>query len=360
MLAVAFQLMTPTSVARGDVDNYAAHSAAILDGAVPYFDLEFEHFPISIAPIILPELLVALGIDYVSAFVFLTVAAFVALSVVVDRIGRFSGDPGAGRRWLLLTTPMLPFLLYRLDVWSTLFAALAYLAILETSTRRYNAFVLLGIGTKGWPAVYAAIDWVRGRRRQAVVFVATAAVLAAVLLATPGFRSGRSFTGIHIETLAGSLVLLSRPMQEIPVQIVTAAGAVYVEAGPWAIMANLAAGLSVAGASLVLLRRNNRSDHWLLSSAVFAVLLASPLLSAQFLLWVTPFAALVVRRSLHMFLAGAGAMTTALLTWWEPASFGWAVLLVSRNLLLIACVVALLSAPTDDHVGRTSRRNLPV
>ncbi len=120
---------------------------------------------------------------------------------------------------------------------------------------------------------------------------------------------------------------------------------------PCSIAVNTAIGLPIVASAVLLFRRNGRPDHWLLGMLTLGVMLASPLLSTQFILWLTPFVVLVRKPLLHILVGPAGGLSTLLLVWWAPDSLGWATLLVARNAVLLACAVALT---TSSKVSRTA------
>lgn len=347
--AMIVQLLTPYSVLRGDPTIFVDYANRMLDGAIPYFDFDFEHLPLSALVVLAPALLERLipGLSYDVAFVVFSTIALIVTAVVVDRTGIELDDRDAGRRWIAIAMPLFPVALYRMDPWSALVAALAFLALQRNDGGRYVGFAFAGIATKGWPVVLAGRDWLQGHRLRATILLIGTATLGITMLLLPGFRSGRSFDGVHLETLTGSVTLLTRLIGDHPHGIEAAAGALYIGIGSWAVAANGLAGFTVW--ALAARRGHNKSDAWLMSCLVLGLLLASPLLSAQFLLWLTPFAALVRLRSVHALIAAAGVMSTALLIWWQPTNTGWATLLVARNLALLGTAAVLLGA------GRFSR-----
>ena len=93
-----------------------------------------------------------------------------------------------------------------------------------------------------------------------------------------------------------------------------------------------------------------------------ALLLASPLLSAQFVLWAMPFVAIGGRRPEWLALAVAGALSTMLVGYWLPANTWWHLMLLARNVLLVIAavgIVATLLTQSRDYAS-TSLKNLPV
>ena len=123
--------------------------------------------------------------------------------------------------------------------------------------------------------------------------------------------------------------------------LITSAGATYVHAGQWALALNLIVG---SGLAIGALRVLHKPFTWhggigLSASLTFALLFASPLLSAQFLLWPTVFLSLVATAGTRRLLIGASAATIILLTVWAPGNLGWHVGWLTRNLLLLTAAV---------------------
>ena len=346
---------------RGDYLFFRDHAERMLDGQFPYIDFDFEHFPIAALPMLVAgagDRWVP-GLNFAGGFVALAALAMFGVAITVRAIGRELGDVDAAPRWVAITAPMFPFLLYRVDPLSVLFAALAFLGLLQARSGRYLTSASLGVATKGWPVLLAVLDWLGDRKRRAVILVSIAAAIGLVLLALPGFRSGRSFDGVHLETLSGSLTLLFRLLGDSPHQIASNAGALYIRVGSWALLLNAVAGLVVWAATL----RVRRTDQATMALAVIGLLLASPLLSAQFFMWVTPFLAVVRNRPAHVLMATVGSITTLLLAWWEPTNLAWAALLVVRNLTLLGLAWSLLLPSAYQppvQAGSSSLRNLPV
>ena len=248
----------------------------------------------------------------------------------------------------------MPLVLFRIDPLSVLFVALAVAALL-TGRRSAGWCAAAGVAAKGWPVIVAPVAWWRNRRLSAVSIVAFTVLLTAALFATPGFREGRGFDGIHLETLVRSLFAWLGAVTD-GAQLVTAAGAAYVEAPGWAVPANMAIG----GALLVYSRawrldRSPRNTMMLAGMATAGLVLASPLLSAQFLLWLTPFLAFVPWRRPRALFIAASVFTIVLVGHWDVFRVWWHTLLLVRNVLLVASVFTLASAiaaESSDEVHR--------
>ena len=168
-----------------------------------------------------------------------------------------------------------------------------------------------------------------------------------MLLGTPGFRAGRSFSGIHLETFAGALVGFIRSVRGEQLGLFEAAGAVYIDvpdATPY-IQAGLGIGIGLVFAWLVMKNppTSNQVPH-LLAGVTLALLLASPLLSAQFLLWPLLFIALIPAKVprwgafvLSILTLAYVVLWTGLFTW--PGL--WLGLIVVRNAVMLLMILGL-------------------
>lgn len=348
-----------------DPHLYSEAMERLFAGGTPYVDFPFEHLPLAIGPMAAAHIVAALtGIAYGNPFIIVMLGIIFVSGVLVVRIGDELKLEGVGLRWVVMMAPMLLIAPFRIDALSVMLAVAAvYLAM----TSREGASLGAAMGAilaKGWPVVLAVPDWWRGERRRAIGLVSFTMAVAALLLATPGFREGRSFVGVHQETLSGTVVIVWRLVSGSGAGIVNSAGAVYVETGVWAAAFNLLVGASIALAALTVLRRTFswRGGIALTGALTYAVLLASPLLSTQFLLWPIPFVALTGSRLGRWLLTAAAALSVALTGIWLPGTLWWHVGWLGRNLLLVAAAVygvrdAIAVARYEES---TSLKNLPV
>jgi hypothetical protein len=99
-----------------------------------------------------------------------------------------------------------------------------------------------------------------------------------------------------------------------------------------------------------------------LSLLTYALLLVSPLLSAQFLSWPLVFLALVVTAPIAV-VAATGLLTGATLLFWAPLSGWWIGLVAVRNVVLLATPWLIARGVMGGRGGdqpSISRKNLPV
>lgn len=350
-----------------DLTAYSAIGSHVLDGAVPYVDLAIEHLPASAALIIVVEWITQLlGAEFWMMWVPTMTAAFVWSVLLVDRLN--SNRP-LGFLYISVSIPMLPLVLFRLEPFVALLAVAALVAYMSGRSTRGSVWTGLGALGKGWPVALAVIPWGDGHRRHAVATVGTVGVpLVAVMLA-PEFLSSREFDGIHSETALGSSIILIRQIAGSDLGISHVAGAVYVSGPQWLVLLNTLPGLAIIGFGLAALRRATIDMSALVSLAGFIVLgmmLASPLLSTQFIFWIAQFIAALALSSRKLYVAAAilGLLSVAV---FEPAEAWWAVVVVAKNGFLLWLAMSwatrMPTIQTDEATPRpvsTSRKNFPV
>ncbi len=329
---------SPWAVYRNDPIAFADRSRPFLDGQLPYIDFEFEHLPLAFIPMLASALLeTVLPIHYTVIFWLLMSGVLFGCGVVLNRIGREVGVADAALRWVVISWAVLPLLSFRLDALSVLLTLIALLCAIVGKHRK-SAWAMAGaIAAKGWPIVLSVVDWWRGERRRAAATVALTTIGVLGLAMFPMFRSGRSFSGVHIETFTGALIALIRTLSGSSTEVSFAAGASYVEAGVWALVVNVLIGLSLGIYALRVLgtRFDWRRAIDLLGVLTIALMLLSPLLSAQFVIWVTPFAALSSSSRVRMGVAAAALLTGVFVTFWFMESWWWWAVIVARNVILL-------------------------
>ena len=333
--------VSPTVLA-GDPAIYLSRISEVFAGRLPYLQAPFEHLPLAAAPMVLAWLLGGwLGPSiYTVAFAALMAACLWTTAMLVDRIGEHLDVPNAGFRWLLIAGPLFPLVLFRSDPWPVLLATAALAALVAGRERAALFWGVMGVMAKGWPIVLTAIEWARGKKKRSLVLTLTSAAILALLFLLPGFRSGRVFTGIHTDTTVGATLALVRALQGEPIGRFDAAGAIYLEAPPWALLVNANLGLVLGALALVALRlpMSWTASAKLTGALVIALLVGSPLLSPQFLLWPTPFLALHPSRTVRYLSSAVVLLTLVFMLGWNPVyqgSLWWLPVVSLRNGLLV-------------------------
>ncbi len=335
-LAIASNL---TSAALdNDAAAYASRTHHMFNGDVPYLDFEFEHLPLAVVPmLVIGAIERIVGVSYAVVLWAVMGVVLFGIGLTVNRLGRRLGVDGAAIRWLKISWAILPLIAFRLDAVSVLLALLALVLTIEGEDARSGWALGAAIAAKGWPIVMAAVDWWRHRYRRAITTVIATAAGALVLTTLPLFRSGREFFGVHIETVTGAITGLARLWLGTDPQVATTAGASYVAVGTWAVVVNAAIGLAIGLSALRALRT---SFDWrratdLIGTLAIAVMLLSPLLSAQFVFWITPFAALTSSKKVRVGATASAILTGVFVTFWFSGYLWWWAVIVARNIALV-------------------------
>lgn len=404
-----------------DVERFQA--IAEIDGR-PWVDAEVEYPPGSVVAI---EALARSGVVGTHrALVLASLAVDVAAAAAVGALG----GRRAAAAYLTLGLPLVPMGLLRFDLWAVLAAVLGLAALRQRRPAAFALFAVAGALIKVWPALLVAGAAAVGRWRAAAAAIGLGATAGVVWLGWTGWSldaldqvlSMRGATGWHAESVAGSIEALRTGEEPTLQQNAYRLGIL----DERVVLAGRALTLAVIGAAVALALRVTRSrvpeaggpgrpdraeivpqdavpegagpedavpevepgrggpdptadeTHvvaLVLVAAVAALIVTSPLLSPQFLLWLTPWAALAARgpawtpRLVDPGTALAGpwplvwvgtfaatALTGAVLTIYGPAGVAGpqaASLLLARDgalaATLVAALVALASAPRSPH-----------
>ncbi len=362
----------------------------------PYTDHEVEYPPGSV---VLIEALAGGGVVRTHRLlVTLSVAVDLGVAALVWRLG---GDRAAGA-YLLLGLPLVPMGLLRFDLWAALAAtgALAVAASPSARTRSPTAggdrghatpqipglaadiaagvLVAAGALIKVWPALLVAALWAAGRGRAAAASLAAMVVAGAAWLTWAGagleparqVLSLRGATGWHLESIPGSLVALlgsARPELQLDAFRIG-------HLDPRLVLAGRVITVGVTAALAAGMRRGRwaaapQAARWglVMLGATAALIVTAPLLSPQFLLWLTPWAALQLGtdKRLVVLTGVATTMTGATLAVFGPPDVGRplpALLLLGRDaalLALIAVAVRVALRPSGTPAGAAQRRTTP-
>ena len=349
-VGVYFAAAFSDAVLAGDASNYRGHMVEMFHGNLPYVDMAFPHLPVMLVPMALAWLIG--GSRDLQAYAFalagVSTLIIVVTGLVLRRIEHGLALRDLTTRWILLTAPLLPFLLFRNDSWVILLAVTGIL--LSIKERQVASVLLLAAGAlaKGWPGLWALIEWKRGQRRAALV-LAGFTVASFAILVSPPLQSAQDSRGAHTETVAGSVTGLVRAVDGSDLQLERSA-AVYIR-GPWWLLAvNLAFGGLIAWSTL---RGLQSPFEWvrswkLMGGLTAALIVASPFFSTQYVAWLSPFAA-VDRRATALMLP-VNVFSLILLTTWHEMFQGtvwWWGLLVFRNVLFILVGLCLGRSSTD-------------
>jgi hypothetical protein len=340
--------LTETPLSEDPKLYYERVSDVIVSGQVPYLESNLEHLPLSFAAMVAAWYLGGSGgvPAYTIVFALLMSFALYVTARLIASIGSELDVEGAHWTFLFVAGPLFPLVIFRNDPISTALAAAAFLALLR-GKQSEAIWTSAAVAAKGWPVVLVLAAWWKGRRRVALIVTAWTVMLVGLLLAAPGFRSGRSFDGIHMETTFGSAVGLGRAIVGDSLGLFEAAGAVYVDVASEVVLIQFAVGFVAA----IWFARHVMNDPYsggsaarLLAGISLIVLLTSPLLSAQFLLWPITFLSLIPERSMRWGSALLSVLTVAYVALWPGLFYwtvGWLGIIVARNLLMLVLIGGL-------------------
>lgn len=347
-LSVAVALLNQPELT-GDPVFYRDRMEALFSGDLPYFDFDFEHFPLSALPMIVAWVFggfVGTGV-YTTVFAVLMGGCLLATTGAVCRIESAAGLEGATVRWMAMAGLLFPIVLFRSDPFVVLLAVAALHSIARGQEKRAYYYQLAGVLAKGWPALYAIPDWGRGHRSRALNLAGLTLVLVGLLLWVPGFTQARTFTGLHSETAVGSLLIAIRTAGGQPLELLYEAGATYVAVPGWALLLHANIAILVGLVAFSRFRRVSRLGDipQVMGASILVLLLASPLLSPQFLLWFVPFVVFFRSRQVFGWGVSVTGLTLVYMLGWNSDFVGnpwWIYVLNARNVALI--VLALLCA----------------
>lgn len=360
--AILFAAAFPDAILAGDALNYRDRMAELFSGKAPYVQFPFEHLPVMIFPMAAAWLLG--GSEQLRTFAFalagVSTVLLVGTGLMLRRVEAGFGITGLTVRWVLLTTPILPFLLFRNDAWVVFLTVGGILLVFRGRELASLLVLSLAAMAKVWPGLWAPVEWRRGKRVAAVaLLVATLASIAVVL--SPALREAQNPKGLHTETVGGSLIGLGRSIEGHDLGLERST-AVYIDAPGWLLAVNFLVGGLVALSAVRGLRAPFQwTRSWRLMGALtVALIVSSPLFSTQYVAWVSPFAAVDKRTTALMF--PVSAISLVLLTTWHSLSEGavwWWGLLVLRNALfiLLGLYLGWSALPRASRMLRDGRSN---
>jgi hypothetical protein len=356
----------------GDFDRY--YEIASSPGR-PYVDFAVEH-PIATLAVFrsiarLPGGRASFGLSVV------------ALNAIADAIIVFSlwslWGVAAAACYAVTVLPVIGLFFNRIDAWSTSAAVLAIAAAGRRQSAAAGTALAIGAGFKLWPLVLLpalVLPWRRHRSPAALTaFVVTLGILAGAAALVAGTASAREVltfrraTGWQIESTIGSLLNL------------TGAEAPRLESGAYRIgqLTGLTSiGMFVAAAPVSLLIMTRAAQAGLIGAgwlAAVAMLLAtSTLFSAQYVIWLTPGAAIALaqgNRSTGGLVALASTLTVVYMVLYDrlidmSGHAAWTgtvrAIVVARNVVVIALALAAAwlvmrsnHGPPEEEPGREDR-----
>jgi hypothetical protein len=366
-----------------DVPVYIHYAELVRGGAVPYRDFKFEYPPAALPALLLPAYM---SWSYATSFAALMGVCGGGCIAAAASALRAVGA-GAVRTWAsLLAIGMSPLLLgslfdTRFDLWPTLLAFLALVAIVRQRPVVSGLLLGLGFAAKLWPAVLLPIAvahlWRERGQRSALAVAAAFVVVAAVcflpfaVLGPGGLRAMFAVQldrPLQVESLGAAVLMAGEHLGMRPLATIGSHGGQALSGRGAGLAADLSTVLeivSVLAVWVVFARRRNADGESTLraAAAAMAALVAfDKVLSPQYLIWLVPFVLLV--RGGRGFVAGALMLLALGLTqtwfpwhYWRLATdhaAPWSWYLLARNLALVALagVLALGLSGEGDFVRR--------
>ncbi|MGH9142156.1 MAG: glycosyltransferase 87 family protein [Vicinamibacterales bacterium] len=335
----------------GDFDRYYEIGSA---PGRPYLDYQVEH---PIGTLLVFRSLAHLTGGRPSFGLGVVVLDLIADVIIVGSLLWEWGVPAATVGAAALV-PVLGLFFNRIDAWSTAAAVVAVAAWRRKRPVALGCALTIGAAFKLWPLVLAPlliVPW-RGRRSLPGIaaFATTALAFAGAALWMAGSRgivqvlTFRGATGWQIESLVGSLVHLA---DSRTLRMESGSWRIGATSGPVAVAMFLAAAPICVWSSWRGARINRLGAGWLASVA--SLLLLSALLSAQFVIWLAPAAAMAWTEGdtrLAWMAAIAIALTQLLWSGYGSVLSGEMpalLVVVLRNVVLLVlagCALARLSA----------------
>jgi hypothetical protein len=345
--AVAFTISAIESPnPAGDFDRYYEIGST---AGRPYVDYQVEH---PIATLLVFKSLARLPRGRASFGLGVVVLDLIGDAIIVTSLV-WGWGLAAAAFFAISVAPVIGLFFNRIDAWSTAAAILAVAAWRRDRPVALGMALAIGGAFKLWPLVLVPLLVVPWRDRRSLVamtaFAATAATLAGAALWLAGTNSVlqvltfRGARGWQIEGLVGNLIQLTSSLTP---RLESGSWRIGASSGPVAIAMFLAAAPICLWSSWRGARSNRMGAGWLAS--VSALLLLSALLSAQFVIWLVPGAAIAWtdghKRS-AIVAAMAVLFTQVFYTFYQSVINGTIPamsLVLLRNVLLVALAVSAI------------------
>ena len=368
-----------------DVPVYVHYAGLVRGGAVPYRDFPFEYPPAALPALLLPAYL---PWSYMTSFAVL-MGVCGAACIVAAAWALRAVEASTERIWAALlligVSPVVLGSLFdtRFDLWPTLLAVGALVAIVRERPVVSGALLGLGFAAKLWPAVLLPIAvahlWRRRGQADALVVVAAFLVVGALcflpfaVLAPDGLRAmfaDQLNRPLQVESLGAAVLMAAQHVGMRPLATVSTHGAQALSGRGAGLAADLSTALELTAVLAVWIlfarRRHPDGEAVLLAAAAAVCVLVAfdKVLSPQYMIWLVPVVALV-RGSRGIV---AGALLLAVLgltqTWfpWHYWSLAldhrapWSWYLLARDLALVALasVLVLELSRAEDSGERTA------
>lgn len=336
----------------GDISYFQAIAERVGAAHLPYRAVRWEFPPLTVAFLLLEKVSGGSRAVYLSMFAAVTVVLELTSLEMLRRTWP-DGDRELTGIWSVTVLPVAALAYFRFDFAAVLFATLALVGIERSRATAWP--IVAGVATKLWPGLLLAV--LAAQRRWRSVAAAAGGCLAVFAgwyaFSPSGFRAFvrfRAGKGLEVESLPASLRLLGHH------------GPFAVRSGAWVIDANgfgwvdptLSLGLVLFTVVIAgwAYRRRTCDAVALAGALVLASMLFSRLLSAQYIVWLGPFVALLWiggHRWVGWLSLVASWLTLIELLWFDPllihrSSRVIGAVILARNLVLVVLLVVLVDA----------------
>jgi hypothetical protein len=338
---------------------------------LPYRDFPFEYPPLALLVMVAPRLFASTLAGYRLAYGVLAALMTLAACALGTRLAKHLGAPGTEdpwRRMALLVLAIGPIVVSRFDPLPALLVACALLLLLR------GRFFLAGLitGAAVFTKLYALlllVPWAfmlaGERRRRSALSLASGALAAMVIIATPflclspgAFLRSTFVYGarpFQVEGLVGAASVLVFGKSAI----VGGFGSYNVTSPAWlGSLWSLLLPLGIGGATFLAWRqawrtppsseeeRATRFIAWT-TATLAIVLVTSKVLSPQYLIWLVPLGVVTRGKTLHRWAIGAAALTQVFYPvlydlFVEDGSRIVALIVTCRNVVLVGLAVAMV------------------
>ncbi|KAA9356306.1 glycosyltransferase family 87 protein [Larkinella humicola] len=307
-----------------DMKLYFSVSTQLSEGKIPYRDFTVEYPPLALLPLVIPHLLTAgMTLDYRAYSLLYLLETFLLLLLIaftVQRVARFW--PESLSPWRLLAVYLLlvilskDFVFWRYDLFPAWLTLLAFLAVLKKQPLLAGIWVGMAIMAKLYPVILVPVllvYYLAGQHYRASVRLVAGTGLAVALVLLPvvflsgsqvfSFLTYHQLRGLHIESVAGGLVLLGHLTDLSRVSTEFNYGAFHLKASGVESVLKALPGIFLAGFSGLLalgwfrFRREYGQTGTVSADSLLRFLLGALLVfistnkvfSPQYLIWLLPF-----------------------------------------------------------------------
>ena len=293
-----------------DISVYFGYAANVLDGQIPYIDFSIEYPFLFMIPVLIPLIPTVLANDvnaYVMGFQVLMAFFDILTLFLVYLIGlQLFDSKRAFRAALLYATAFASsyFILTKYDSFPTFLFILAIFATVYGMSKRGYLAAILGFFTKVFPIIAAPylvlFNATRTSRKTELISVSKVAIVCIVFLLIPMiflvqdwyrpflFATGAD-VGVYANTVTYTLYNVLNGLLHLPISEENISLAMY------ALMIGIAGSLLLV--SWVKGIQSPRRLLVLIAVTLFSVIFCTKFHSPQYLVWLTPFYALLLIES---------------------------------------------------------------